>query len=87
LAIGPQFFCFQSMGTIYFYSVILFAYWPFAFKSTIPTINEVVASMTDIDPVRRLDAKEAKGRLGTIFYPMAPESLLIKPDNAKHGLP
>ena len=43
--------------------------------------------MTDIDPVHRLDAKEAKDRLGTIVNSMAPESLLIKPDNAEHGLP
>ena len=43
--------------------------------------------MTDIDPVHRLDAKEAKDRLGTIVNSMAQESLLIKPDNAKHGLP
>jgi hypothetical protein len=40
--------------------------------------------MTDIDPVHRLDAKEAKDRLGTIFYSMAPESLLIKPDIVEH---
>ena len=36
--------------------------------------------MTDIDPVHRLDAKEVKDRLGTIFYSMTPESLLIKPE-------
>ena len=42
--------------------------------------------MTDIDPVHRLDAKEAKDRLGTIFYSMAPESLLIKPDIDRHGV-
>ena len=35
--------------------------------------------MTDIDPVHRLNAKEAKDRLATIVYSMAPESLLIKP--------
>ena len=52
----------------------------FASQSTIPAIDEVVASMTDIDPVHRLDAKELKDRLGTIFYSMTPESLLIKPD-------
>ena len=43
--------------------------------------------MTDIDPVHRLDTKEAKDRLGIIVNSMAPESLLIKPDNAEHGLP
>ena len=43
--------------------------------------------MTDIDPIHRLDAKEAKDRLGTIVNSMAPESLLIKPENDKHGLP
>ena len=43
--------------------------------------------MTDIDPGHRLDAKEAKDRLGTIIYSMAPESLLIKPDVARHGRP
>ena len=43
--------------------------------------------MTYIDPAHRLDAKEAKDRLGTVVYSMAPESLLIKPDNVRHGLP
>jgi hypothetical protein len=45
--------------------------------------------MTDIDPVHRLDAKEAKDRLGTIVYSMAPNSLLIKPDTLRdrHGFP
>jgi len=42
--------------------------------------------MTDIDPVHRLDAKETKDRLGIIFYSMAPESLLIKPDNVGRGV-
>ena len=41
--------------------------------------------MTDVDPVHRLDAKEAKDRLGTVFHSMTPESLLIKPDNERHG--
>ena len=41
--------------------------------------------MSDIDPVHRLDAKEAKDRLGTIVDSMAPESLLIRPDIDKHG--
>jgi len=57
------------------------------FKSTIPAIDEVLVSMTDIDLVHRLDAKEAKDRLGTIVCSMTPESLLIKPDNARHGVP
>ena len=70
-----------------FYSVILFTYWPIASQSTIPTIDEVVVSMTDIDPVQRLDAKEEKDRIGAIIYSMAPESLLIKPDNYRHGVP
>ena len=39
--------------------------------------------MTDIDPVRRLNAKEVKE---TIVNSMAPESLLINPDNAEHRL-
>ena len=45
--------------------------------------------MTDIDPVHRLDAKEAKDKLGTIVNSMTPESLLIKPKTLrdKHGLP
>jgi hypothetical protein len=43
--------------------------------------------MTDIDPLHRLDAKDAKDRLGTIVYSMAPESLLIKPDVVKHPAP
>ena len=42
--------------------------------------------MNDIDPVHRLDAKEAKDRLGAIVNSMPPESILIKPDHAKHGL-
>ena len=49
-------------------------------QSTIPAIDEVLLCMTDIDPLHRLDAKEAKDRLGTIVHSMAPESLLIKPD-------
>ena len=67
----------------------LFAYWPFAVQSTIPKIDEILVSMTDIDPVHRLDAKEAKDRLGTIVNSMAPESLLIKPKTLRdqHGLP
>ena len=75
------------MAPYIFYFVGLFAYWPFASQSTIPTIDEVLASMTDIDPVYRLDAKEAKDRLGAVVYSMTPESLLIKPDNDEHGLP
>ena len=35
-----------------------------------------MVSMTDINPVHRLDAKEAKDRLGTIV-----NSLLVKPDS------
>ena len=54
-------------------------------QSTIPAIDEVVAFMTDIDPVHRLNAKEAKDRLGTIVNSMTPESLLIRPDNDNHG--
>ena len=42
--------------------------------------------MMDIDPVHRLDAKEAKDRLGTIVNSMAPESLLIKPDVYRNGV-
>ena len=44
-------------------------------------------AMIDIDPVHRLYVKEAKDRLGAIVYSMAPESLLIKPDVAEHGVP
>ena len=50
------------------------------FQSTIPSIDEVLVSMIDIDPIHRLDAKDAKDRLGAIVCSMAPESLLIKPD-------
>ena len=35
--------------------------------------------MTNIDPVHRLDAKEALDRLGTVIRSVAPESLLIEP--------
>ena len=62
------------------------AYWPFTSQSTIPSIDEVVVSMVNIDPVHRLDAKEAKDRLGTTVNSMSPESLLIKPDIAEHGV-
>ena len=50
---------------------------------------KVLVAMTDIDPVHRLslDAKEVKDRLGIIVKSMPPASLLIKPDNAEHGLP
>ena len=70
--------------TIYFYSLIPFAYWAFAFQSTIPKIDEVLVSMTNIDPVHRLNAREAKDRLGTIVNSMAPESLLIKPETLRN---
>ena len=56
-------------------------------QSTVPTIDEVLVHMTDINPVQRLDAKEAKDKLGRIVHSMAPESLLIKPDNDRHGVP
>ena len=71
--------------TLYFYSVIRFTYKPFASQSTIPAIDDVVVSMSDVDPNHRLDAKEAKDRLGSIFYSMPPESLLIKPDHDRRG--
>ena len=44
-------------------------------------------SVTEIDPTHRLNVKEAKDRLGKIFHSMSPESLLIKPDVDKHGIP
>ena len=50
-----------------------------AFQSTIPAIDEVLMGMTNIDPVNRLDAKEALDRLGTVICSMTPESLLIEP--------
>ena len=62
------------------YSLCLLAY---TFQSTIPKIDEVLVSMTNIDPVHRLDAKEAKDRLGAIVNSMAPESLLIKPETLR----
>jgi len=49
------------------------------FKSTIPAIDEVLVDMTIVDPVHRLDAKEALDRLGTVICCMTPESLLIQP--------
>ena len=45
----------SKYGNVYFYFDIFFAYWPFTSQSTIPTIDEVLVSMTDIDPVHRLD--------------------------------
>ena len=50
-----------------------------AFQSTIPAIDKVLVGMTNIDPVHRLDAKEALDRLGTVICSMTPESLLIEP--------
>ena len=41
--------------------------------------------MIDIDPVHRLNAKEAKEKLGAIVSSMTPESLLIRPDDDQHG--
>jgi hypothetical protein len=70
---------------LYIFTLVLICLLPFASQSTIPAIDEVVVSMTDIDPVRRLDAKEAKDRLITVVYSMTPESLLIKPGNVRHG--
>ena len=70
-----------------FYFVILFAYQHSASQSTISKVDEILVAMTHIDAVHRLDAKAAKDRLGTVVYSMAPESLLIKPDNAEHGVP
>jgi hypothetical protein len=80
-------FLVSKYANVYFYSVILIAYRLSASQSTIPKVDEVLVAMTDIDPVHRLDAKEATDRLGTIVYSIAPESLRIKPDNAEHGLP
>ena len=70
------------MTVYFFYSFnsLYLLYCLFGFQSTIPTIDEVLVSMTDIDPVHRLDVKEAKDRLGTIVSSMTPVSLLIRPD-------
>ena len=68
------------MATVFFFLYSFLLTGLFASQSTIPAIDDVVLSMTDIDPVTRLNAKEAKDRLGTIYYSMTPESLLIKPD-------
>ena len=78
-------FLVSKYGNVYF-SIILFSYWPSAFQSTISEVDEVLVSMTNNDPEHRLDAKEAKDRLGTIVHSMAQESLLIKPDIAEHGV-
>ena len=87
LAIGQQYVWFPSM-TIFFFSYPL-RLLTLSFQSTIPAIDEILVSMTDIDPVHRLDAKEAKDKLGAIVNSMTPESLLIKPKTLrdKHGLP
>lgn len=53
------------------------------FESTIPAIDEVLARMTDVDPVRRLSAREALDRFSTIVHSMAPEDLLIEPKTLK----
>ena len=77
------------MATVYFslhyYSLLLTGL--SLSQSTIPAIDEVVVCMTEMDPAHRLDAKEAKDRLGTIFHSMPPESLLIKPDVNRHNVP
>ena len=66
---------------------LLFSLLSGASQSTIPKVDEVLVSMTNIDPIHRLDVKEAKDRLGTIVYSMPPESLLVRPDMVKHGFP
>ena len=83
--LGHSFSEFKVWHCIFFTLLFSFAYWPFTSQSTIPSIDKVMASMIDIDPEHRSDAKEAKDRLGTIIDSMAPESLLIKPENDKHG--
>jgi serine/threonine protein kinase len=86
---GHSFSGFKVCGTVYFYCLLFSLLTSlFASQSTILTVDEVMASMIDIDPVHRLDAKEAKARdrLGTIVDSMAPESLLIRPDVYRHGV-
>ena len=73
----------QYIYTLLFFCLLI----AFRFQSTIPEIDDILVSMTDIDPVHRLDAKEVKDRLGTIVNSMAPESLLIRPKTLRdrHG--
>ena len=49
------------------------------YQSTVPEIDEVLVAMTDADAGRRLGAKEALDRLGTVVRSMPMESLLIEP--------
>jgi hypothetical protein len=80
MAIGYQFFRFQGKALfIYLCSVVFLLNASLAFQSTIPAINEVLVGMTNIDPVHRLDAKDALDRLGIVICSMTPESLLIEP--------
>jgi hypothetical protein len=65
----PTVFLISKYGTVYFllcYSLLT----GLSLLRAPFTIEEVVASMTNIGPVRRLDAKEAKDRLGdqVLFY-------------------
>ncbi|KAF8955859.1 kinase-like domain-containing protein [Flammula alnicola] len=53
------------------------------FKTTIPSIDQVLIDMTHADPVHRLDAQEAFDQLRTVVHSMTPESLLIEPYVAK----
>ena len=57
LVICRQFFIFKIWECIFspLFSLL-------APQSTIPSVDEVLVSIGDIDPVHRLDAKEAKAR-------------------------
>ena len=79
--LGTSFSDFKVRHSFYIFAVVFLFnnYASFAFQSTVPAIDEVLVGMTDIDPVHRLDAKEALDRLGTVICSMTPESLLIEP--------
>ena len=78
--LGISFSDFKVRHSFYIFVLFLFCLMPpIDFQSTIPAIDEDLVGMTSIDPVNRLDAKEALDRLGTVICSMTPESLLIKP--------
>ena len=76
--LGISFSDFKVRHSFYIFVIFLLNA-SLAFQSTIPAIDEVLVGMTNIDPVYRLDAKEALDKLGIVMCSMTPESLLIKP--------
>ena len=77
--LGISFSNFKVRHSFYIFALLFSYSMTLAFQSTIPAIDEVLVGMTNIDPVHRLDAKEALDKLGKVICSMTPESLLIEP--------